>query len=224
MARTLRTDVKDTIYHVINRANARIRLFKSSHDYLAFEKVIEEAKERTNMRILAYCIMPNHWHFALDPREDGDLAKFIGWLTLTHTTRYHALHKTIGSGHLYQGRYKSFIVQEDRYFLQLVRYIEQNPLRAKLVKQSQDWRWSSIWRRIYGTKEQKGLLSKWPTGIPDDYMEWVNKTPDDEELGAIRVSMKRGSPFGSECWVQKIVSRFGLESTVRKRGRPRKGS
>lgn len=224
MGRAPRTDVKDTIYHILNRANARVGIFESHDDYIAFEKVIQEAKEKTDMRILAYCIMPNHWHFVLYPRKDGDLSKFTRYLTLTHTQRHHAFHKTVGSGHLYQGRYKSFIVQEDRYFLQLVRYVEQNPLRAKLVTQSQDWRWSSIWRRECGTRVQKELLSKWPTGIPEDYIDWVNLLPGNEELETIRVSMKKGNPFGSEGWAQKVISGFGLESTVRKRGRPGKST
>ncbi len=224
MSRSARTDIGNHIYHVINRANARQKIFKTDKDFEVFEKVLAEAQERTQMRILAYCIMPNHWHLVLLPRNDGDLSKFTGWLTLTHTQRYHAFYNTVGYGHLYQGRYKSFVVQRNDYFLRLCRYVEQNPLRAKLVNKAQDWLWSSLWRRECGTDKQKQLLSIWPVPVPDDYISWVNTKITNEELLLVRESITRGRPYGNENWTKKIVGRFGLESTVRKRGRPKKGS
>jgi REP element-mobilizing transposase RayT len=133
MGRAPRTDVANYVYHVLNRANGRATLFKKEGDYTMFETVLREAKERTDMRILAYCIMPNHWHLVLYPRKNGNLSTFVNWLTLTHTQRWHAAHRTIGHGHLYQGRYKSFLCETDAHFIQLVRYVERNPLRAHLV-------------------------------------------------------------------------------------------
>ena len=90
------------------------------------------------MRIYSYQIMLNHWHFCLSPKNDGDLSKFMQWLTLTHTQRLRAHNHSTGYGHIYQGRYKSFIVQKDNYFLQLCRYIESNALRAGLTRKAQD--------------------------------------------------------------------------------------
>jgi len=223
MPRAPRIDVGNHIYHIINRANARLQIFHTKKDYQAFESIIEEAQERANMRILSYCIMPNHWHFVLNPRKDGDLSRFIGWLTLTHATRYHAFREQVGYGHLYQGRYKSFLVQKEECFLQLCRYVEQNPLRAKLVKKAQNWQWSSLWRREYGNEEQRKILALWPTLVPHNYIRWVNTLPS-EEAAAISLSMQRGCPLGAKSWVGKMVSKFGLESTIRQRGRPRKGS
>ena len=162
MGRALRTDVGGYVYHVLNRANARSTLFKKRAEYNLFEKVLEEAKERMDMRILAYCVMPNHWHLVLYPRNDGDLSKFVNWLTLTHTQRWHAVHHTIGHGHLYQGRYKSFLCEEDQHFIKLARYVERNSLRAKLVKHAEDWQWGSVWRRANGTAKQRALLDEWP--------------------------------------------------------------
>jgi putative transposase len=162
MPRTTRIDVGDIVYHAINRANARMKIFDTEEDYLLFEKVLEEAKEKFGMRILAYCIMPNHWHLILYPKKDGDLQKFIGWVSMTHTQRWHSHHKTAGSGHLYQGRYKSFIVETDRYLLQLFRYVERNALRAKLVKRAEEWKWSSLYRREKRSAEKKKLLNEWP--------------------------------------------------------------
>ena len=139
MGRAPRVDLAGYIYHVINRANGRREIFHTDNDYSAFEQIMQEAKDRVNIDIYSYCIMPNHWHLVLSPKQDGDLSKFTGWLTLTHTQRRHAFQHSVGEGHIYQGRYKSFLVSPDEYFLQLVRYVEQNPLRAKLVNKSQQW-------------------------------------------------------------------------------------
>src|SRR3989304_4488952 len=107
MGRPLRAAAGDVIYHVLNRANARLPIFEKPSDFEAFERVLGEAHARVAMRILAYCIMPNHWHLVLWPRRDGELSEFMAWLTLTHTQRWHARHRSAGAGHLYQGRFKS---------------------------------------------------------------------------------------------------------------------
>jgi len=224
MARAQRIDVGGILYHVINRANARMRIFDADKDYQLFEVTLAEAKELTDMRIVSYCIMPNHWHLVVYPKKDGDLQKFMGWLTMTHTRRWHIAHKTIGSGHLYQGRYKSFLVQTNDYFVQLCKYVERNPLRARLVKRAEQWKWSSLWLRENGAQEQKKLLSKWPTGIPDDYLTYVNEPEKDDELETIQYSINRGKPYGREQWTNRMIDRFSLESTIRNPWRPRKRS
>ena len=122
------------MYHVLNRANARVQIFNSDKDYQLFESVLEEAVGKYDLGLLSYCIMPNHWHLVLCPKNDGDLSRFMGWLTNTHTRRWHTGKGTIGQGHLYQGRYKSFLCQDDNHFLVLVRYVERNARRANLVK------------------------------------------------------------------------------------------
>jgi putative transposase len=224
MGRALRTDVADYVYHVLNRANARATLFKTKTDYALFESVLEEAKERTGMRILAYTIMPNHWHLVLYPRADGDLSKFVNWLTLTHTQRWHAVHHTIGHGHLYQGRYKSFLCESDAHFLQLVRYVERNPLRANLVASVQEWQWGSAWRRAHGTPKQQKLMDSWPVPMPRGYATLLQEAQSEDEVAAMRRAVNRGNPFGSASWSARVVEDFKLEATVRPRGRPRKGS
>jgi REP element-mobilizing transposase RayT len=103
MPRTERIDIGGEIYHVINRANGRTQIFNGKDDYQLFESLLGDAKEMTDMRILAYTIMPNHWHLLLSPKHDGDLSAFMHWLTTTHTRRYHVATKTVGGGSLYQG-------------------------------------------------------------------------------------------------------------------------
>ena len=224
MGRALRIDIGCEIYHVLNRANARMTIFERDSDYQAFEAILEEAVYRYPIQIFSYQIMPSHWHFCLSPKNNGDMTKFVQWLTLTHTQRWHARHHSIGSGHLYQGRYKSFLVQKDNYFLQLCRYIENNALRAKLVQRAEDWRWSSLWRRENGTDKQKELLSPWPITIPGDYLELVNDSLTGKELECIRTSVLKSRPYGNDSWINAMVRKFGLEITLRQQGRPRKGS
>jgi putative transposase len=121
----------DIAYHALNRAVARLPLFEKEADFEAFERVLHEAHQRTPSRVLAYCVIPNHWHFVLWPKADGELTRFLRWLTHTHTMRWHAHHHTGGTGHLYQGRFKAFPVQSDAHLLTVLRYVERNAVRAK---------------------------------------------------------------------------------------------
>ena len=220
MGRPLRAAAGGIIYHVLNRANGRQVLFESPQDYQLWENVLLEAREQVPVRILAYCVMPNHWHLVVWPRHDGDLSRFMAWLTLTHTQRWHAQHQSVGTGHLYQGRFKSFPVQTDEHFLTVCRYVERNALRAKLVKHAENWQWSSLWRRKQGPKHSQ-WLTDWPVERPRQYTKWINEPQTDEELEAVRQCVQRGRPFGKESWVQRTTRRLNLESTLRPRGRPK---
>ena len=92
------------VYHAINRGAARRAIFKKTADYAAFEPVLDEAMHKHPIRLLGYCLMPNHWHFVLWPQRDEQLTTFLRWLTHTHTQRWHAHYHSAGTGHLYQGR------------------------------------------------------------------------------------------------------------------------
>ena len=146
MGRPKRAADGGLVYHVLNRSNAKMPIFKKEADYEAFERVLEEAVERSETRLLAYCVLRTHWHLVVWPREDGELSRFTGWLTLTHTQRWHAHRHSTGTGHVYQGRFKSFPVQEDEHFYAVCRYVERNALRANLVTRAEDWRWNSLYR------------------------------------------------------------------------------
>ena len=224
MPRLSRTDIGNYCYHIINRANARLPIFFKEEDYALFEEILEEAKKRCDMRIIAYHLMPNHFHLVLHPKNDGDLGKFMQWVTLTHTQRWHIKNKTVGSGHLYQGRYKSFLIEEDKHLLSVIRYVERNSLRAKLVRKAEDWKFSSLWRRLYGNDQERKLLSNWPISIPKDYLSFVNIPQPKEEEGMIRISIAKGKPFGDDNWSMSIIKKFGLESCLRSKGRPREST
>lgn len=201
MARKPRIDVGEHSYHVLNRANARLPIFFAEADYEMLESILADAVERIDMRLLAYCLMPNHFHLVLYPKKDGDLQKFMQWLTLTHTQRWHAKNNTTGTGHLYQGRYKSLLVQNDTHLLGLIRYVERNPLRAKLVKNLDNWRFSSYWRRTHGTDAQRCILAEWPIAIPGEYRAFIHDKVTAEELGEVRDAVQRGQLYGSDRWI-----------------------
>jgi putative transposase len=220
MPRRLRYSSGGYVYHVLNRAVGRGRLFEKTGDYAAFEKVLRQAKQRLTMRVLTYCLMPNHWHVVVWPHRDGDLSEFFRWLTVTHTQRWHAHHHTSGTGPLYQGRFKSFPIEADEHFLTVSRYVERNALRAGLVLRAEQWRWSSLWHRLHDSGE--GLLDGWPLGVPDAWVGHVNRVETEAELAAVRRSLMRGMPFGSEVWTTATAKELGLESSLHPRGRPKK--
>src|SRR5690242_13245593 len=105
MPRVARHAPAGLIYHALNRAVARLPLFDKAADFAAFEQVMLEAHERFPIEILAYAVMPNHWHFVLRPTKSNQLTDFLRWLTHTHTMRWHAHYHSAGTGHLYQGRF-----------------------------------------------------------------------------------------------------------------------
>jgi len=222
MPRLARVDIGDEIYHVINRANGRLRIFESDADYQLFEELLSDTLKKTSMRLLAYCVMPNHWHIVLHPHKDKDLGTFMHLLTNAHTRKVRTLTKTIGYGHLYQGRYKSFLVQDDTYLLTLLKYVERNALRAKLVPSADLWKWGSAWRRIHGSLTQKKILADLPTTLPHDYLSWLNTSDNEENLTMLRNSVNKGVPFGGDSWVTLMIAKYKLETTTRSAGRPKK--
>lgn len=223
MPRRPRLASGDLAYHVLNRRVGRLPLFEKPADYVAFEKILAEAYAQANIRIAAYCLMPNHWHLLLWPRQDRELSELLRWITVTHTQRWHAHRHTAGTGPVYQGRFRSFPIQTDEHFLTVARYVERNALRAKLVTQAENWQWSSLWRRDQGKSELTVWLSDWPVERPRNWLTYVNHAQSASELEVLRLSVQRGRPFGEEAWVKRMAKRFGMESTLRPRGRP-KGS
>jgi len=218
------------VYHVLNRGVGGMTLFEDDEDYAAFERVMRRSQEHEpQVRLLAYCLMPNHWHLLLRPRENGELGRFMQRLTITHVRRWQEDRHATGSGHVYQGRFKSFPVQTDAHFLTVCRYIERNALRAGLVRRAEDWRWGSLWRWLHRRtrereEEEWPVLSKWPVQRPRHWRALVNTALNDAEMQALRLCVQRGRPFGSERWAQATAQRLGLQSTFRSRGRPRRGS
>jgi putative transposase len=212
------------VYHVLNRANRRATLFEGPGDYEAFVGALAEAQTEQPLRLLSYCLMPNHWHLVAWPEHDRALSRFIGWLTLTHTQRWHAFHGTVGSGHLYQGRFKSFPAEAGDHVLVVCRYVERNALRAGLVARAEDWAWGSLAQRMGRAGKGWPALCDPPMGWPAGWLAWVNTAQTIAEEEAVRRCSRRGRPFGSEAWVKHMVKTYRQDTTMRPPGRPRKAA
>jgi len=203
-------------------------VFDDEGDYSAFERVLAEALLREpGVRLLGYCLMPNHWHLVLWPRRDRELSEFMRWLTLTHTQRWHAHRHTAGTGPVYQGRFKSFPVQQEAHLLNVLRYVERNAKQAGLVQQAERWRWGSLWRwenrrKPIGRAPELPVLSDWPVARPRQWKRTVNAVLHKIHADSIQHSIKRSAPYGSKGWTGRTAQRLGIESSINPIGRPRK--
>lgn len=218
MPRIARGLADNHFYHVLNRGNGRQQIFHNDGDYKAFVDLLIAASERFSVRVYAYCIMPNHFHLLVQPGFGTDLSKCMQWLMTSHVRRYHKYFGT--TGHVWQGRYKSFPIQEDNHLLTVTRYIEGNPVRAGFVEAAKGWAWSSHSSRI--GKEERNWISGLPIPLPDDWSDFVDTAQTQKELAKLKMSVDRQSPYGETGWQLRISNQFGLSSTLRSVGRPRK--
>ncbi len=228
MPRPLRPIADGLIYHVINRGNNRQAVFRKAGDFQAFLDALANLKERKPFDLFGYCLLKNHFHLLIRPLETT-ISRLVQSLLVSHTQRYHKHHHS--GGHVWQGRFKSPIVQDDEHVLTVLRYIEANPLRAGIVADAGDYRWSSY--RVHGLGETSELVSPLVTYdrlSPSRAVrrrKWAEKVhqPLKEALaGAVRRSVETGLPYGDQSWVTRLASKLNLDLTIRPRGRPRKGS
>ena len=208
------------VFHVMNRAARRARLFETADDYLAFIAVIAEAQQRIDLPLLAYCVMPNHFHLVAWPCEDEQLPRFMCWFQSTHGRRWNVFRGSRGAGAVYQGRYRASAIQTDRHFLTVCRYVERNALRAGLVTRAQDWAWSSLFERCKNSNRIR--LAAWPISPSPDWVEFVNQPQTAGEVEAIRKAVQKNAPFGGSDWVRHTAKVLDLEQKLHPQGRPRK--
>ncbi len=203
-------------YHVMNRGNSRARVFHDAADYHSFVRLLQKACARLPMRLVGYCLMPNHFHLVLWPRGDNDVGPWMQWLLTAHVHGYRKRYR--GSGHVWQGRFKAFAIEQDDHLRIVLRYVERNPVRAGLVARAEAWAWSSL-----GIWVQPPLLP-WldPGPVPRhaEWLEYVGRAQTEAELAALRRSTQRGSPYGSAAWVERTAAELGLESSLNPPGRP----
>ena len=211
------------IYHVLNRGVGRQDLFEDAGDFAAFVRVLAQVIEQEPIRVCGFCLMSNHWHLVLWPRREGQLARFMQRLTITHVRRWVEDRGRVGWGSVYQGRYKSFVVQEDSHLLTVLRYVERNPVRAGIVRRAEAWRWSSLGQLNYPPEEQIPLvpIAEWPVARRREWVEWVNRPQTQKEEQALQRSLSYNRPFGSDTWTAAMERKLGL-GPLRGRGRPKK--
>lgn len=222
MPRQKRSDEAGVIYHALNRGNDRNKIFRNPADYEAFERILHEGLQKYPLELFSFTLMPNHWHLVLRPAKDGQMGRFLRWVSATHTLRYHGHYRRHGYGHLYQSRFKSFPIQDDSHFYTVCRYVERNPLRANMVSSARDWRYGSLYRWNQPIAPKPQLLSAWPIARLPNWNARVDSAMTKGELEAIRTSVERGRPYGDEAWTEELAQRHGLWYTIRPRGRPRK--
>ncbi|HET6883051.1 MAG TPA: transposase, partial [Pirellulales bacterium] len=182
-------------------------------------------KQRWPFELYGYCLMSNHFHLLLRPRG-APISRIMQSLLVSHTQRYHKHHRS--GGHVWQGRYKSPVVQNDEHLLTVLRYIEANPVRARLVERAEDYAWSSY--RMHGLGEHDELvdrlvtydqLSPYPAVRQRIWERKVHQPIEEHTLATIRRSSATGLPYGDETWVDRLAKKLGLDLTIRPRGRPR---
>lgn len=221
MPRKPRLHVPGGFYHVILRGNARRNIYADEADRLLWQQLIAEGIERWEHRIHAYCWMTNHVHMAVQAAE-APLAGFIGSLASRYARAFNRKYKR--SGHLFERRYRAIIVQEDKYLLELVRYIHQNPLRAAMVSTLDQYRWSSHGAYAGGpcssflaTDAVLSLLASSLRRARRRYLEYVGATPPASVLQSLRAgSDKDDRILGDDDWrtqsLQSMHSASGWES------------
>ena len=220
MPRQARIAPGGTIFHVLNRAAGTAPLFRRQSEYAAFEQVMLEAQAKHPTRILGWCLMKSHWHLVIWPKKNGELTSFIRWMSHTHAVRQHAAEGTAGDGQVYQARYRSFPVERAEAW-NLLRLVERNALSAGVVKKAQDWRWSSLWARQHPEAQSHKLLCDALGRTPQAWNRRVNAAVDQQELQKFQMSVQRNRPFGSDRWQVQACRKWGMEHTMRPRGRPR---
>jgi putative transposase len=218
MPRHRRISPDGFVQHVLNRGDHRETLFHTIDDFIVFLSMIAEAACRVPMRILAYCIMRNHFHLLLWPYIGEDLPRFMHVLMVLHIHRHRYRHPPESPGHIYQSRYTNVIVEHGRAIVAVARYIECNGKNAGLVDRAEDYPWSSASR--FASHPDRPILAEWPMQKPYDWLTLLNLRTPAEELRRIQRSAARGAPYGSPAWTQRVAKEFDLEHTLRRCGRP----
>jgi putative transposase len=151
---------------------------------------LTDAADRTVMRLLAFCLMPNHWHLVLWPVRGLDVSAYLQLAMNAHIRDLQGRHGTTGTGHVYQGRFKNSAILTDRHFLAVCRYVEANALSAGLVERAENWEWSSLVRT--GPADGINILSPWPVARPATWLEDVNRPQSNRVRREIEKQLRRG--------------------------------
>ncbi|MBT0653100.1 REP-associated tyrosine transposase [Geomobilimonas luticola] len=187
MPRTARTIEDEGIYHILNRGNGQQRVFQKDGDYQVFLLLLGQMKSEFGIDLFSYCLMPNHFHLLVKVQNGESLSRGMQWFMTTHVRRYHRHYRT--SGHLWQGRYKNFAIQDDDHFLTVARYVEGNPVRAGLVETAADWVWSSHRGRC--GIDTDSLIAPLPVHYAGNWTEFVDTPMTGIELAKVRKKIER---------------------------------
>lgn len=225
MPRIARGCLERGTFHVLNRGNHRQPLFRQPDDFAAFLDLLACSVAKFEIKLRDYCLMGNHWHLVAEIAAVTELSRWMHWLCNRRVHHFHRDNHALGGGHLYQGRYKSFPIQNEGYLYRVLRYVEANSLRARLVARAQDWPWSSLSTapiRAGLVEVSRPRLATWTRD--EAWHQAVNQPLPLDQLYALRQSVVRGTPQGDAEWTAALVKQASMESTIRPRGRPAKAA
>lgn len=228
MGRPCRINYPGLIYHVVSRGNNRQSIFRENKDYEDYLRIVLASKKKYKFKLLAYCLMTNHVHLLIQVTDKASISKIMQAITVGHTLRYH--YKNHTCGHVWQGRFKSPVVSDDEYLLTVMRYIEQNPLRAGMVKRLEEYQWSSY--LINSNAQEDVLIDKEENPAyhslgqtaaerAENYFKIICEKLTNQSLKDIRGSILRSAPYVSPIFMRRLAKLLPIR---KKRGRPRKAT
>ncbi len=223
MPRTARIVIPDLPYHITQRGNYRQDIFQDNEDRLSYLSWINDYSKKYKLSIFAYCLMDNHVHFIAIPRKEDSLAKVFSISHMRYSQYFNK--KKNASGHLWQGRFYSCVLDEG-YLLAALRYVERNPVRAGIVRKPWRWKWSSAGVHV-GQGEGVINLENITTLIDttaEEWKEYIDLDENEEKVEDIRKHTLLGRPLGTKDFIAKLGKRIGRVLNVLPRGRPKKKS
>jgi len=222
MSRIARTVAVDFPHHITHRGNYRQKVFTEKEDFVNYLKLVNKYASQNALSVLSYCLMPNHVHFIVVPDSSESLSKALNITQMVHAQYVNKKRKL--SGHLWQGRFYSCVLDENHLYA-AVRYVERNPVRAKLVKNPWDWKWSSAKQHAYNEKNDLIKLAEISKFIEvGNWREFLNEAVDEGFLKEIRKNTKTGRPVGNADFVKKLEKSLKRRLSILQRGRPRKNA
>ncbi len=218
MARMARVVAPGVPHHVTQRGNRRLETFFSDEDYRAYRALLAEHCAAAGVACWAYCLMPNHVHLILVPSDEDGLRRALGEAHRRYTRRVNV--REGWRGHLWQERFHSFPMDET-WLLSAARYVELNPVRARLVKRARQWPWSSAAAHLKGRDDELATVAPLLELAPD-WKDYLAEALEAEKLEALRMHARTGRPLGSEGFVRRLEKHFGRSLAPRKPGPPPK--
>ena len=221
MPRTARIVIPDLPYHITQRGNYRQDVFEDDEDRVSYLSWINDYSKKYKLSIVAYCLMDNHVHFIAIPRKDDSLAKVFSISHMRYSQYFNKKKKA--SGHLWQGRFYSCVMDDD-YLVTALRYVERNPVRAGIVRKPWQWKWSSAGEHVgqrNGIIDIENITTLIDTS-DEEWKDYIDLAENREEVENIRKHTLLGRPLGTEDFIAKLGKRLGKVLSVLPRGRPKR--
>jgi putative transposase len=220
MPRIARAVASGLPHHIIQRGNNRGDVFLDKEDRERYLSLLKKYSDKWDAPILVYCLMSNHVHLLARPKTEESLYKMMQGITLCYTQSINRKYRR--TGRLWESRYHSCIVDKERYLWSVSRYIEQNPVRAKMVKKVEDYPYSSSRAHILGLRDEVLGEELFEEQQRKDYKAFIRAGILEKEMQSIRYSTRTGRPFGSEPFVRKLEKKFDRKFLLLSPGRPKK--